>query len=412
MTEAVVQLQKGLELSSVLANEPDRWRQELSLQITLGVALTASKGFAATETGQAYARAHALCAQLGDDATLMSVLSGQSAFHLTRAEYVAARKCAENLLRLSEKQRDTTAVLLGHAAMGNCLYCLGQFALSKHHLERALAIYAPETHRFPRGAPAVDVKVRALCFLAYNLFALGYQDQALSRSEQSVRWSRTLHHAYSLAHALSHAGQLHLYRGDEKAAFGALEEATAIATQQGFPLVLAYTTIMRGHVLATRGEATKGLALARKGYAATKATGALIAEAWSLSLLAKCSERADQPDAALDLLTEALDFAERTNECAFKAELHRQKGEWLLAYRKPNSAEVELCFERAFAVAQKQNARTYQLRAATSLARLWLHQGKHDEARNLLAPIYSWFTEGLDTPILREARTVLEQIAD
>src|SRR6516225_9407288 len=161
MTEAVVQLQKGLELSSVLANEPDRWRQELSLQITLGVALTASKGFAATETGQAYARAHALCAQLGDDATLMSVLSGQSAFHLTRAEYVAARKCAENLLRLSEKQRDTTAVLLGHAAMGNCLYCLGQFALSKHHLERALAIYAPETHRFPRGAPAVDVKVRA-----------------------------------------------------------------------------------------------------------------------------------------------------------------------------------------------------------------------------------------------------------
>jgi predicted ATPase len=168
---------------------------------------------------------------------------------------------------------------------------------------------------------------------------------------------------------------------------------------------------MRCHLLVMRGEAAKGLALARKGLEDVKATGALIGETWRLSLLATCCEYADQPDEAMDLLTRALDVAERRHECFVEAELHRLKGEWLLAHRQSEPAEAELCFERAFAVAQKQNARTYQLRAATSLARLWLAQGKRDKARDLLAPVYNWFTEGLDTPILREARVTLEKLA-
>jgi len=412
MTDAVVQLQKGLELLSSLCNEPDRGRQELPLQIALGVALAASNGFAAPQTGQAYARAHALCAQLGDTTTLMSVLSGQSAFHLTQGEYIAARECAENLLRLSEKQHDTSAMLLGHCAMGPPLYYLGEFASSRHHQERVLAIYAPETHRHPPGATAVDVKVRALNFLAYNLFALGHQDQALSRGEQAVLWGRTLRHSHSLLYALAHAAGLLIASEKMQPAFDALEEATSIATQQGFPFWLAYCTILRGYVLATRGDAAKGLALARKGHEDMKATGAWASEAFRLSLLAKCSEHAELPDEAFDLLTKALDIAERTNERFFEAVLHHRRGEWLLAYRRSETAEAECCFERALAVAQKQNARTWQLRAATSLARLWLDHGKREQARDLLAPIYNWFTEGFDTPDLREARTALEQIAD
>lgn len=412
MTEAVMQLQKGLELLSSLSNEPDRGRQELPLQIALGVALAASKGFAAPQTGRAYARAHALCAQLGDTATLMSVLSGQSAFHLTRGEYIAARECAENLLRLSEKQHDTSAMLLGHCAMGPPLYYLGEFVSSRHHQERVLAIYAPETHRHPPGATAVDVKVRALTFLAYNLSVLGHQDQALSRGEQAVLWGRTLRHSHSLLYALAHAASLLIATEKMQPAFDALGEAIAIATQQGFPFWLAYCTMLRGYVLVTRGEAAKGLALARKGHEDMKATGALSSEAFGLRLLAKCAEHAELPDEAFDLLTKALDIAERTNERFVEAELHRRKGEWLLAYRRSEAAEAECCFERALAVAQKQNARTFQLRAATSLARLWLAQGKRDEAHDLLAPVYNWFTEGLDTQVLREARTVLEQIAD
>jgi predicted ATPase len=324
---------------------------------------------------------------------------------------MAARECAENLLQLSEKQRDTAAVLLGHAAMGNCLQFLGQFASSRYHLERVLAIYAPETHRLPPGAPAVDVKVRALTFLAYDLFMLGYQDQALSRSEQAVLWSRALRHSHSLAYALTHAANLHLYRGDETAAFDAQEEAIAIATQQGFPLLLASSTMAHGYVLATRGEAAKGLALARKGHADMKATGTSLSESRNLSRLAKCFEHAGQPDEAFDLLTQALEIVERAHERIFEAELHRQKGEWLVAYRPSEPGEAELCFERALTIAQKQNARTWQLRAAISLARLWLDQGKRDEARNLLAPIYAWFTEGFDTPILRQARALLDELA-
>jgi predicted ATPase len=412
MTEAVMQLQKGLELLSSLSNEPDRGRQELPIQIALGVALAASKGFAAPQTGQAYARAHALCTQLGDTATLMSVLSGQSAFHLTRGEYIAARECAENLLRLSEKQHDTSAMLLGHCAMGPPLYYFGEFASSRHHQERVLAIYAPETHRHPPGATAVDVKVRALNFLAYNLSALGHQDQALSRGEQAVLWGRALRHSHSLLYALAHTAGLLIATEKMQPAFDALEEATAIATQQGFPFWLAYCTMLRGYVLVTRGEAAKGLALARKGHEDMKATGAWSSEAFGLRLLAKCSEHAELPDEAFDLLTKALDIAERTNERFVEAELYRRKGEWLLAYRRSETAEAELCFQRALAVAQKQNARTHQLRAATSLARLWLHQGKQDEARDLLAPIYNWFTEGFDTAVLGEARALLEQLSE
>jgi predicted ATPase len=412
MTEAVMQLQKGLELLSSFSNEADRARQELPLQIALGVALAASKGFAAPQTGRAYARAHALCAQLGDTDTLMSVLSGQSAFHLTRGEYIAARDCAENLLRLSEKQHDTSAMLLGHCAMGASLYFLGEFASSKHHQERVLAIYAPETHRHPPGATAVDVKVRALNFLAHNLFKLGHQDQALSRGEQAVLWGRTLRHSHSLLYALAHAASLLVGIEKMQPAFDALEEATAIATQQGFPYWLAYCTMLRGYVLVARGEAAKGLALARKGHEDMKATGAWASEALGLRLLATCAERAELPDEAFDMLTKALDIAERSNERFVEAELHRRKGEWLLAYRRSETAEAECCFERALAVAQKQNARIYQLSAATSLARLWRDQGNRKQARDLLAPIYDWFTEGFDTPVLREARTVLEQIAD
>src|SRR5262249_54969631 len=150
----------------------------------------------------------------------------------------------------------------------------------------------------------------------------------------------------------------------------------AIATQQGFSFLLAWDTVAHGYVLATRGETTKGLMLAQKGYAGTKTAGSSIGETWILSLLAKCPEHADPPDEAFGLLTQALDFAERAHERSFEAELHRHKGEWLLAYRPSEPGEAELCFQRALAVAQKQDARTLQLRAATSLARLWLHQGK------------------------------------
>ena len=142
-----------------------------------------------------------------------------------------------------------------------------------------------------------------------------------------------------------------------------------------------------------------------------RATGALIVETWCLSLCAKCFEQADEPDEGLDVLIKALDTAERTNERFFEAELHRQKGEWLLAHRQSEVIEVESCFERALAVARKQKARIWQLRAATSLARLWLHNGKREEARDLLVPIYNSFTEGANTPILEQARTVLEQLA-
>jgi predicted ATPase len=253
--------------------------------------------------------------------------------------------------------------------------------------------------------------VRALSFLSHDLFMLGHLDQALSHSEQSVLWSRTLRHSHSLAYALSHGAALHLFRRDEQAAVEALEEAAAIATEHEFPLWLAYSKIMRGHVLVTRGETVRGLELARSGQADMKATGAFIVETWRLSLLAKCCELADQPDEASGLLTRALEMSDRSSERFFEAELHRQRGEWLLAHCRSEHAEAEACFQRALAIAQGQGARIWQLRAAASLSRLWREQGKRAEARDLLAPVCGWFTEGLDTPDLKEAKALLNELA-
>jgi predicted ATPase/class 3 adenylate cyclase len=410
MTEAAAQVHRGLELLAHLPEGPERWSQELDLQRVLAAALVASKGHAGPETGQAYDRARELCERLGDTAALIPVLGGLSTHYQARGEYAAMRRISEALLRLGERHDDTSALLVGSRATGLCLYHLGEFAAARPHLERVLDLYIPEVHDTLVTVTRFDVRTAALSYLSMTLSIQGKPGQAASISERALAVSRSLHNPFNRVFSLNYAAVSRLLRRVELAAEDLLDELLSLATELGFPLWSATANIMRGYVLAGRGEPGAGLTLARKGWAEWTATGSSYHGTYYLGLLAQTCERAGKTDEALALVDAALEMADRVGERWFEAELRRLKAEWLCVHYCGEREQGQACFDRAIAAAREQKARLWELRAATSLARLWCAEGKCDEARELLAPIYGWFTEGFDTPDPKEAKELLNEL--
>ncbi|MGH6904542.1 MAG: AAA family ATPase, partial [Geminicoccaceae bacterium] len=258
MAEAVVQSRNGLDLLGRLPDDAGRSRKELELQGILAAALVATVGNAAVETGQAYARARALCEQLGDTTTLVPVLSGLSTHQQTRSEFAAMRQTAMDLLRLGEQLSDTASELVGHRSMALCLYHLGQFHPAREHLERVLNIYAPGAHHPLTSIAAFDMRAAALTYLSLSLLILGYPEQARQLNEQSLIWSRGLRHPHTLAFSLHYAAFFHLLGRVGPAADEVIDELSALAVEQRFPVWRAGADIMRGYVLAGHGEAAEG----------------------------------------------------------------------------------------------------------------------------------------------------------
>jgi predicted ATPase len=411
MAEAVAQSRSGLDLLGRLPDNVGRSRKELELQSVLAAALVATVGNAAVETGQAYARASALCEQLGDKTTLVPVLSGLSTHQQTRSEFAAMRQTALDLLRLGEQLSDTASALVGNRSMALCLYHLGRFHPAREHLERVLNIYAPGAHHPLTSIAAFDMRAAALTYLSLSLLILGYPEQARQCSEQSLIWSRSLRHPHTLAFSLHYAAFFHLLGSVGPTADEIIDELSALAAEQRFPVWRAGADIMRGYVLAARGDAAEGFQLARKGLAEREATGSSWHHTYFLGLLARIAHDAGESVEALSLLETALAMADRTGERWFEAELHRLKGQCLITDQPGAGAAAEACFQHAIDAAREQQARLWELRAATSLARLWAEQGKRTQARDLLAPIYGWFTEGFETPDLKDAKALLDQLA-
>ena len=410
MVEAVAQSRNGLELLQGLPDDTRRARKELELQSILAAALVATVGNAAVETGQAYARARTLCEQLGDTTTLVPVLSGLSTYHQTRSDFAALRQTALDLLRLGQQLSDPASELVGNRSMALCLYHLGEFAPARDHFERVLNIYVPGAHHPLTSIAAFDMRAAALSYLALSLLILGYPEQARQWNEQSLIWSRSLRHPHNLAFSLNYAAFFHLLGRVAPGADEIIDELSLLAAEQRFPVWLAGADIMRGYLLAGRGEAAEGLPLARKAFAERRATGSSWHETYFLGLLARIAQDAGESAEALSLLETALVMAHRTGERWFGAELYRLKGQGLTTHQQDACAAAEACFQRAIDAAQKQQARFWELRAATSLARLWRDQGKRAQAHDLLAPVYVWFTEGLDTADLQDARALLEEL--
>jgi predicted ATPase len=406
--EAVAHLTKGLELLATLPDTPDRIQHELDMLTMLGPVLTNTSGPGSPAVEQVYARARELCQQAGEPRQLFPVLWGLWFFYNTRAELQKAEELGTQLLTLAQQVQDRTFLLEAHHALWPTSLYLGELAAARGHLEQGAALYDLQDHRshaFLYGGH--DPGSCCQSYMAWTLWALGYPDQALKASDRALSLARELAHPASLAAALSFTAVLHQFRREREAVQEMAEALIALATEQGDAERLARGTILRGWALFVQGQGTEGMVQMRQGLAALQATGGEVRRQLFLPLLAEAYGRIGQSEEGLHVLAEALAAVEKTGGRFYEAELSRLKGELLRRRALPDEDQAETCFRRALDITRHQQAKSLELRAAMSLARLWQQQGKRAEAHALLAPSYGWFTEGLDTADLQEAKVLL-----
>jgi predicted ATPase/class 3 adenylate cyclase len=413
--EAIGHFTKALDLLQTLPESSARNDQELHVQVALAVPLAATTGFASAEMEQVYTRARKLCEQVGKTSQLFPVLYGLWDFYLVRAEYKAAYEEARQLLDSVQSAEDPGLYLEAHRATGATLYYLGEFVSAREHLEAATALYDPQQHRAHVDLYRQDPGVACLSYSAWNLWCLGYPDQALERIHHATTLARESLHPFSLAWALNFAGRFHEFRREGRLAQERAEAVISLANEHGFAYWLAWGTVIRGWALSAQGQAGEGMAQIRQGIAAIRATDTEIARSQDLGLLADAQCRAGKAEEGLATLAEALAFVEQTEERYYEAELYRLTGELTLqsqAGRQQSKLEVEAetCFQNSIEIAKHQQAKSWELRATTSLARLWQQRGKQAQAHNLLSEIYNWFTEGFDTIDLQDAKALLEEL--
>jgi predicted ATPase len=407
--EAISHLTRGLEVLKALPDTPEHTRQELLLQATLGSTLMATKGIGASEVEQAYARARELCQQVGDTPWLFPVLRGLAAFYSVRPDFKAALELGEQCLRLAQGQQDAYPILGAHLEVGGALFGLGEFTQALEHFEEGNALYEPEKHCALAALYGYDLGVSCLCRTFYVLWYLGYPDQALKKSEQAFALVQEPFHPQSRAYTLMFAAVLHQLRREGQVVQKLTETVIKLSTEHELPLWLASGTILQGWVLAQQGEVEVGIAQLLEGLAAWRATGAELELPYFLSQLVEAYGKAGRVREGLSTVNEAIALVQKNRERIHEAELYRLKGKLLLQSRVPEEAEE--CFRQAIDIARCQRAKSLELRAATSLARLWQQQGKKAEAHKLLSEPYHWFTEGFDTKDLQDAKALLDELS-
>jgi len=436
--EAIGHLTKGLELLKTLPDTPARAQQELVLQITLGVPLMLTKGYAAPEVEKVYSQARELYQQVGESPQFFPILFGLWAFYSVRGESNTAREFGEQLVSLAQSAQDPALLLEAHTALGNTLSFLGELVLARGHLERAIVLYDPQQHRSHAFVYGQDPGVHSLSYATLVLWLLGYPDQARKRSLEAFALAQELSHPYSLAFALIHVIYVHRFSWEVKATQERAKELSALSTEHGFPITLAVGAAHQGWALAEQGLGKEGIIQIRQGIDVWRATGStLFFQPFLLAMLAEAHGKGGLPEEGLTVLAEALAIVNKTGERFWEAELYRLKGMLMLQSRaglrqvqdksktsQANSkdtntqhptpstqaeAEAEACFLKAIEIARRQSAKSLELRAVMSLSRLWQQQGKKAEARQMLAEIYGWFTEGFGTADLKEAKVILEE---
>jgi predicted ATPase len=408
--EAISHLTKGLEVLKTLPDTPDRAQQELTLQIALGAPLMTTKSYGAPDVERAYARARELCQQVGETPQLFPVLRGLWNFYLMRAELQTAQELGEQLLRLAQSAQDPALLLEAHQALGIALFWLGELTSALAHLEQGITLYDSRQHRSLAFLYGRDPGVTCLSYAAFALWRLGYPDQALKRNHEALTLAWELSHPFSISFSLHFAAALHQFRRERQLTQERAEAVIALSKEQGFAQRLAGGTILRGWVLTEQGQIEEGIAQIHQGMAAWQAIGGKIGRTHWFALLAETYRKAGWAEEGLSVLAKGLAAVHKSGERPWEAELYRLKGELVLTLSGENHAEAEACFRQALDVARRQRAKSLELRAVISLCRLWWQQGKKEEARQLLAEVYSWFTEGFETADLREAKALLEVV--
>jgi predicted ATPase/class 3 adenylate cyclase len=418
LVEAVAQLTRALNQIATLPASPALRREEMKLQVALITPLTHVKGYAAPETNAAVERARQLIEQaetLGeppdDPLLLFSVLYGVWVANYVAFDGGMMRELSTEFLALAEKQRATMPLSVGHRLVGTSLACTGDIAQGRTHLDRAAALYNPTEHRPLALRFGQDVRVAILSNRALALWMLGHPTAALADTDQLLTDAREIGQAATVMYALFHAAHIQLFRGNYQAVNTLGEEVVALAEEKGALLWKGSGVIDQGYVSALTGKASDAVQMITAGIGLWRATGATAWMPLYRLHLAKAYSELDQFDEAWRNIRDAMSAIEDTKERWWEAEVNRTAGEITQLSPERDAAKAEEYFERALAVARQQQAKSWELRAAMSLARLWRDQGKVSQARELLAPVYGWFTEGFDTRDLKEAKALLAELA-
>ena len=408
-TEGIGLLNSALELLQRLPVTPERDQSELELYTALAPALMVTKGWGAPETEKVYVRAYELSSRGGIAVQRFSALMGLYALAFVQGKLPAAREWEKQLLSLAEQQQVPALLLEAHHACWSTALSMGELAAAEAHIEKGLASYEPQFHNSDAlRYTGHDSAVCAQSWGALISWIRGYPGQAIQRNDRALVMARELGDPFTVAFSFNCAAQMHHFlRSGLAAEKQAAETALAAAAEGGFPVLLAWGRMLEGRALAQQGQVEAGIARIHEGLGASRATGTELWRTYWLSLLAETCGRAGRISEGLTAATEALAVVQRTAEHWFEAELYRLKGE--LALRQDDSKGARSCFERAIEIARAQDARSLELRATMSLARLLAKEGRRDEARAMLTENYGWFTEGFDTADLKDAKSLLDQ---
>jgi predicted ATPase len=418
LVEAVAQLTRALAQIAALPGTSALRREEIKFQVALANALMQARGYAAPETKTAVERARLLIEQaeaLGeppeDPLLLFSVLFG-----IWAASYIAfkgdvMRELGLQFLALAEKGGATAPRIIGHRIVGNSLVLAGEYTEARTHFNRAMALYDPAQHRPLVTQFSQDIGVSILTYRSLASWFLGYPDAALADTDCALREGRSIAHAVTLMYALVHASLIHIQCGNYTAAKADTDNAIALADEKRALFWQALGRLQQGCVMGLTGKASDAVQMITSGITLLRSTGATCWGSVHFSGLARAYAELGKFDDAWRCIGEAKTAVETTKEKWWEAEVNRIAGEIALLSPEPDTAKAETYFERALDVVRQQQAKSWELRTAMSLARLWRDQGKVQQARKLLVPVYGWFTEGFDTRDLKEARSLLEELA-
>ncbi len=410
--EAITHFTRGLELVGRLSPGPEQMRRELRLLLALGPALQATRGFGVPEVERTYSRARDLCRQLGEPPELFQALWGLWLHTMGRGRFGEGRRVCGELLALAERLGDRALLLEAHHAMSPSTLWVGDPAGTRRHGEQGMALYDREQDRslaFLYGGHDADVCCRMHSGLA--LWFLGYPRAAVERSRAGMALATELAHVGTVVNALPFAGMLHQLRGDVDATREVGESLIALSTEHGFQQWLAFGRILEGWVQTQEGHGETPIARLRGDIAAYRATGNDLYWPYFLWLLASTQLQHGETAEGLDTVATALGIADETGSPVLEADLYRLRGELLLARDPVAAPDAEIAFRQAIDIARRQGTKSWELRAASSLSRLWQRQGKREDARRLLADVYGWFTEGFDTADLKDAKTLLDAVS-
>jgi class 3 adenylate cyclase/DNA-binding winged helix-turn-helix (wHTH) protein/predicted ATPase len=405
--EAVAHCTKGLEVLKMLPETKERARSELELQVTLGPSLFATRGPDAPEVGGALSRARELCEHLGDTVQLSKALVGLFGFYGSRGELQAGLELGEQHLRLAQREHDVFLGSVAHGGMGFTLFFRGDLVPARMNLERALTLYDLQQHSDQALLGVHDPVVMRLSYLAWTLAVLGYPDQGIGRIRDALTRAQELAHPYSLVHALIHAAHVGELRWEAEDVQEHAEAAIPVCNEQGFARWLVVGLFLRGWALHAQGLEEVGLDLMHQGIPPNER----LMTPYFRARLAASHAISGRTEEGLSILDAVLDEVSQGEGRFYTAELYRLKGELLLRQAITNAPQAEACFRHAQDLARRSQAKWWELRAVTSLARLWQSQDKRRDAHDLLAPVYEWFTEGFDTVDLQEAKALLVELA-